>query len=146
MDNRFKFRYFCNTTKFIGEVKSFNLSSNYAMVRFSYAEPETPDDEVNLSDGILMQCTGQRDQNGKLIYEGDIITGICSSNPNNVCQGLKLRGLMGKKVIGYIRYSESFGQFYFTDDGITFLRLFHGLSKKEVIGNIYENQNLLANE
>ena len=82
------------------------------------------------SDFILMQFTGLKDKNGKEIYEGDII--ICRD---------------GKFVI---EYEDRFAQFIMTNkklvrdaeqlyeqDADTCMRSI------EVIGNIYENPELL---
>jgi hypothetical protein len=40
-------------------------------------------------------------------------------------------------------YSQFFGAFYFTDDDVTILFLNYGINDLEVIGNIYENEELI---
>ena len=148
MENRFKFRAW----DFKNKVMIYNIGivNNIAhAVKAANCDFSTMDGEFIMYEGTncgkvpFMQCVGLKDRNGKLIYEGDVVKGICSNNPDNVCQGLKLYNKMGKEITGIIRYSESFGQFYFTTDDITFLHLYHGLSEKEVIGNIYNNPDLL---
>lgn len=75
----------------------------------------------------VMQYTGLKDKNGKEIYEGDIVRG----NP------------IGSSIIitGDIKYmSDSFCIYYFGKG----YRLFNDMfGKVEVIGNIYENPELL---
>lgn len=76
---------------------------------------------------ILMQYTGLKDKNGKEIYEGDIIKNEKDNYPHKIIYtigsfvGKQLRG----KFKGYV-------------DGLFFYRF-------EVIGNIYENPELLEN-
>ena len=74
----------------------------------------------------LMQFTGLMDKDGKEIYEGDFY--------KNVKGGIKI-----------IKY-ENFG-FEFDDEGIGF-DILHDVKEKkaygEVIGNIYENKELLT--
>ena len=107
--------------------------SNSAGMPFAYSiRPET-----------LRQCTGREDKTGKLLFEGDIVKGICSKNPRNVCAGLQQSNKLGKELIGYIRYSASYCQFYFTTDDITYLNLLVGLKDIEIIGNKFENKHLL---
>ena len=74
-----------------------------------------------------MQFTGQKDKNGQEIYEGDIIEGIQEAYVKNLTQ----RGILIFSVDGFcLKVGD-----------IVPLRFFYGL---RVIGNIYENPDLLA--
>ena len=69
----------------------------------------------------IMQFTGLKDKNGKEIYEGDILT--------------------GEYVVTF--YEGAFG-FWGKENSIPeFYMLYRYLNIKEVIGNIYENPELL---
>jgi uncharacterized phage protein (TIGR01671 family) len=122
--DRFKFRYFDNTTGFMGEVISLNIEDDYLLVRFSYADEYTPDEEVfDFSKrGVLMQCTGLKDKNGKLIYEGDVI-----------------------KINDYLYEVEFRNGAFKVKDGIypTITQQYGFKDNAEIIGNIYENKDLI---
>ena len=101
-------------------------------------KPFTLDDVVmgkvqfTTKDSTVMQYTGLKDKNGKEIYEGDIIyrkTRLFSDSP-------------WKEVRYVIRFDEKEGAFL--ADGITGLRHYFEIRDPfEVIGNIYENPELI---
>ena len=79
---------------------------------------------MSFDDVELMQYTGVKDKNGKEIYEGDII--ICKYDPQIamevkwVDEGFRTLGKYdGDNYVGFVKDSA------------------------EVIGNVYENKNLL---
>lgn len=79
-------------------------------------------------DFIVMQCTGLKDKNGKLIYEGDIVKIFHMSGT--------MQGRLFKDVVEWndlrCRFdTENYG--VFDEDDVY-----------EVIGNIYENPELLT--
>ena len=80
-------------------------------------------------DPILMQYTGLKDKNGKEIYEGDIIQHYVISKGKEYKQG---ENRIVKWNIN--RYYSGFN----TGEGDNPKRIF-----KEIIGNIYENKELL---
>ena len=94
-------------------------------------------DIASLDDGILLQYTGLKDKNGKEIYEGDILKHIPAFEANY-----------------FVKYLT--GGFYLCPDnkdyGEYFASLFAGYDYKnqcnsiEIIGNIYENPELLNKE
>ena len=86
----------------------------------------------------LMQSTGLRDKNGKEIFEGDIVTA------GDVTSDIKYHQTLGYYMIGKYGFSVPFGQGvdveYFEEFADHVSKIF------EVIGNIYENPELLEVE
>lgn len=84
---------------------------------------------------VVMQCTGLKDKNGQLIYEGDIVKAI-KNNPY-------------EEYIGVIQYHicyfsldyKELGKY--EDAGMSLTKNTTDFVKLEVIGNMYENPELL---
>lgn len=80
---------------------------------------------------VVQQYTGLQDKHGKDIYEGDIVSGVCLFDGPQIC------------VVGF----DTFGIFYTKIkfypceewDNVAMLAQEHN----EVIGNIFENSELL---
>ena len=123
MNDRFKFRAWDKETKTMHEVESLYPYKDEATqggelffkdFKTSYYFPE----EVE-----LMQSTGLKDKNGKLIYEGDVV------KQNNTIYSVNWLN----------------GTFCFKDtlNGENYTVEFVVPEKQEVIGNMYENKELL---
>ena len=78
---------------------------------------------------IWMQYTGLHDKNGKEIYEGDIVTGWFDR----------------EKITGNIFYGSD-AEFYIERNGLFGIGLNNAQDWTEVIGNIYENPELLEGD
>ena len=91
-------------------------------------------DEVPASDFILMQSTGLKDKNGKEIYEGDIVKyeAGCNTVTEEVVYDKNLAGFGVKDADAVIIFT-----FWELAEDID-------LHSFEVIGNIYENPELLG--
>ena len=89
-----------------------------------------------LEDGnmIVMQCTGLKDKNGKLIYEGDILDGTYENLYVHYCDNCKQFQLKAKDY-GCMACE---GDIYWDE-----LVESEDENELEVIGNIYENPELL---
>lgn len=84
---------------------------------------------IKLENIILMQSTGLKDKNGKEIFEGDIL-GTKDGLLNGV---VEYRADLGMFVNSLIRYNN-------------FERLCNVADNREILGNIYENPELLELE
>lgn len=104
------------------DIKSLDFNSNY------FCTDMIEDYFGNEHDNKLMQYTGIKDKNGIEIYEGDIVK----------IQTVKVNE--DDYVIGTVAYSEFEGM-YVTNKGYILGRVNH---RTEVIGNVYENSELIA--
>lgn len=86
----------------------------------------------------IMQCTGLKDKNGKLIYEGDIVR-FKDCNDILVVNYQKEMACFAPQFYSKGKYG---GRLWF-DDYDSFEHQFYKSNNFEVIGNIYENKELL---
>lgn len=121
MNDRFRFRVYYEDTKLMG---LYNCDGN-PMRNLMFP-----------CGGNIMQCTGIKDKNGTLIFEGDIINGTCG-----IYWGIMI-----------VKFNENEARFCLEriDKKYSYLS-FHSKSPKdnfylEVIGNIYENEDLIKCE
>lgn len=130
MNDRFKFR-----------VYDYDDNKMHDVIEIMYRKDNTVVEWLNSKDKKrsafigevpTVQCTGLKDKNGKLIYQGDIL--------GDMYEGL------------YIHYCEHCHQFQLYSQGygcmacngdIHWIEVVEDNKKLEVIGNIYENKELL---
>lgn len=124
MQDRFKFRVFIsdeknskNSLTGMFKVHSLHTGTNKAIITSDYGNCS-----IKLENNILMQCTGLKDKNGKLIYEGDVVVSTSPRRLSDRPHEVKL-------------YKTSYGHY-----GYLYIE-----AEREplVIGNIYENPELL---
>lgn len=113
MENRFLYRAYIKSKKITINLIWFHFINDNKTILLS--SKENGFEIYVVSDVVLMQCTGLKDKDGKLIYEGDIVK--CLSN------------------IAVITWES--GCFWY---GVS--ELSYGFTQPEIIGNIYENPEL----
>jgi uncharacterized phage protein (TIGR01671 family) len=86
----------------------------------------------------IMQYTGLKDKNGKEIYEGDLVKGQVASE----VEGAEPFRFEATKVV----WCEECGGFHLMGFFHDSLYRFSNQNAVEVIGNIYENSELLSKE
>ena len=134
MKDRFKFRAWFKP-KYREPIMLYQVEQTYDFMR---GEPENvPKDcfgDVLADDNyIVMQCTGLKDKSGKLIYEGDIVKNFHVSS-----------SMQGRVFIGYVVYDDTRCRFHIQEDKHCGYITFSDTDDIfEVIGNIYENPELL---
>ena len=78
---------------------------------------------------VALQCTGIEDKNNIEIYEGDIVQVILPE--------------FDKKWLGKIEYEQAICSYVIKRKGYIDVAFFENLKDIEVIGNIYDNPDLL---
>lgn len=94
-------------------------------------------------DVIILQCTGLKDKNGKLIYEGDIVKYFC---PAEYCSdGLHKCPECYSDENGSVHYDEDLAMYEYRSksDQCPLTDNINTEEDLEIIGNIYETPELL---
>ena len=145
MNDRFKFRAWNKLSNEMKDVISLNINyefpdcSNVILETNTFDNIKTHNNPITCSNGlnnvVLMQCTGLKDKNGKLIYEGDILGGTYGNLYIHYCDNCKQFQLK----------ANDYGCMACEGD-IHWDEVVEDNNELEVVGNIYENPELLESE
>lgn len=124
MGDRFKFRIWDKKLK---KLAKWNDNPYHNMEIMNYICVDNPVTDWKHEDYVLMQCTGLKDNNGKLIYEGDVVRIFHVSGT-----------MQGKLFTDVVEWNELRCRFDTEKYGV-----FDEDDTYEVIGNIYQNPELL---
>lgn len=139
MQDRFKFRY--NNNNKIYDVFAIDFFHSTGQI-VSLDRKETLMCKINLDN--LIQCTGLKDKNGKLIYEGDIVKYFC---PAEYCSdGLHKCPECYSGENGSVHYDEDLAMYEYRSksDQCPLTDNINTEEDLEIIGNIYETPELLG--
>lgn len=129
--DRFKFRFFIEHNNFYPKIEGIMLYEDFFVK--SDGQVSFGGSDNNYSRGILMQSTDFKDKNGKLIYEGDILASNTILLPFRKIKYQVYYNINEKRFFIRSLLSEN------TNVPLSMLNL----EKTEIIGNIYENKNLI---
>ena len=124
------------------DLKGIDFENETVVLKKFYWEDGFPVEEevfeVEIGNAILMQSTGLKDKNDKEIFEGDIIT-----------DGYMLGVLRNHQTLGFYMVDEKGKENFLSDtvdtEGFEEAKEFMKNSI-EIIGNIYENPELLEDK
>ena len=136
MQDRFKLRY--NNNNKIYDVSAMDFTRSRGEI-VSLDKMETLICKLDLNN--LIQCTGLKDKNGKLIYEGDIVS-----------VKVETQDFFGedeyysKKYKGEIIFEKGEIAIDVIDTTKHPISLYYNVKDCEVVGNIYENPEFLKED
>jgi len=126
MQDRFKFRAW-NLEK---GIMHYDVEDTYDGISNNAIEHSNFSAVLEDNEYIVMQCTGLKDKNGKLIYEGDILFWEDENDR------------------GYVQWQDEDADYLiiFSNYSAVSFNLEVEPSQLEIIGNIYENKELLKEQ
>lgn len=135
-----KFRIWCKQNESMQRVSKIGFDEGklwYVLDEDHETQPPYFEDD---DDWVLMQYTGLKDKNGKEIYEGDILRYLDSYDCSTE-SGYDFEEFLN---VGQVIFNDDKGRFDITNKSdISYDDWIESVSDCEIIGNIYENPELL---
>jgi uncharacterized phage protein (TIGR01671 family) len=138
MNREIKFRVWCNTTKHFTDIPFYSCSGGQLL--WHHTGNQITISNIDDGDYVIQQYTGLKDKNGKEIYEGDIV----NFTKRGMSHGPEAENVKNAEVW----YSSEdcafvFGK-YKSVDYTWWYSMVDVLYDFEVVGNIFENKELLG--
>lgn len=126
-----------NCPEMFEDIRAIDFEKNIIRIGYKLSEYTTRIDEVSLDNVILLQSTGLKDINGKEIYEGDILKVFVLRDMGAIAKVIFKNGMFGIE-------DDMHGYGY--DKGLYSLDQILSLRDAEIIGNKFQNKDLLEEE
>ncbi len=142
MQDRFKFRAWHKKRKKMYEVLHFHTATwdnggEWVTVKgFNIITQQDIHIQIEPKDSFIMQCTGLKDKNGREIYDGDILK-------FKLLEDFAAFGTNEKYVEIIAPVIYEYGGFFIEQSENSIFLGQLPMSEIEVVGNIYENPELL---
>lgn len=128
-----EFQFYENNLESFTEERTYDIPEIYKCAELDYSDcVEMEEYYYNIEDCIVVQSTNLTDKNGKEIFEGDIL------RDGDDIIVVSWSNTWSKFVVSYIDGEEEY-------QNMDFENLEHPICNFKIIGNIYQNKELLKN-
>lgn len=135
-----RYRAWIKSLKWMCDVTNISFDSKFVDICQQGDTERCTEMSVEFDEIKLMQSTGLLDKNGKEIFEGDIVRTTRFLGRVDEIGGFYE---YEKDYVGVVKVLEGS---WVIDTGIVAVRLWSEIDESEVLGNIYENPELLEDE